>query len=205
MPAYYVGDTVRLAVAFRDPSNALTNPTTVSLSITTNGSTVVLNYPSSGILNPTIGNYTYNLTLTVAGSITYEWIGTGAVNASRFGGFDAEAARTSPVSFWTPANDHLIFDGLETLVLTKLDGTTQTILRCLRLPANLDIGSAGALVGYGNVVRWNLWIQECPVAPEINAKLTDSLGYNFRINNVTQSVVRNMWEIEATADAGVGL
>jgi hypothetical protein len=106
---------------------------------------------------------------------------------------------------WSPANDHLIVDGLETVMLTTLAATTTTIYRVLRLPALVDIGSAGALTSYGNITRWNIWIQECPTAPEINALLTDAANVKYRINNVTQSVQRNMWEIETTADAGVGL
>ena len=106
---------------------------------------------------------------------------------------------------WSPANDHLVVDGLETVTLTTLAATTATIYRVLRLPALVDLGSAGALTSFGNITRWNIWIQECPTAPEINALLTDAANVKYRINNVTQSVQRNMWEIETTADAGVGL
>jgi hypothetical protein len=77
---------------------------------------------------------------------------------------------------WSPANDHLIVDGLETVTLTTLAATTTTIYRVLRLPALVDIGSAGALTSYGNITRWNIWIQECPTAPEINA-LIDRLPH----------------------------
>lgn len=206
MSTYYVGDTVRLAAAFRNPSNALVDPTTVSLAITINGSTTTYNYPASpGMARPSTGNYTYNLTLATVGSLSYEWIGTGAVAANRTGGFTVAASRTSPSSFWTPANDHIVFDNLETLVLTRLDGSTSTILRCLRLPANLNVGEGGQLRAYGNQTDWNIWIQECPVAPELNSKLTDAYGRNYRIDEVIQSVVLNMWEIKTTADAGVGL
>lgn len=104
-----------------------------------------------------------------------------------------------------PANDHRFFDQLETLTLTKLDASTSIIPRCLRLPANLGDGMAGGLSAYGNVTRWNIWIQECPTAPELNALLTDSTGRKFRINSVTQSVLLNLWEVETTADAGVAL
>jgi len=109
------------------------------------------------------------------------------------------------LSWLGPAGDHNYFDQLETLVLTRLNGNTQTIYRCLRLPANLDVGSGGSLLAYGNITRWNLWIQECATAPEINALLTDSTNRKYRINNVTQSVNKNMWEVETTADAGVAL
>lgn len=206
MATYYVGDTVRLAVAFRNPANALVDPSSVTLSISIGNSTTVLVYPASaGMTRTSTGNYSYNLTLTTLGELTYTWAGTGAVAANRTGGFDVLSARTSPASFWSPANDHLVFDSLETLVLTRLDGSSQTLLRCLRLPANLQIGEAGAMRAYGTQTDWNIWIQECPTAPEINAKLTDAYGKNYRIDEVVQSVVLNMWEIKSTADAGVGL
>lgn len=206
MATYYIGDTVRLAAAFRNPQNALVDPTTVNLLITSNNSTTVLIYPASaGMTRNSIGNYSYNLTLTATGSLSYEWIGTGAINANQIGGFTVASSRTSPASFWSPANDHLIFDNLETLVLTRLNGSTQTLLRCLRLPANLGDGMAGGLSSYGNVTRFNIWLQECPIAPELNALLTDATNRHFRINSVSQSVALNLWEVETTADAGVAL
>lgn len=109
------------------------------------------------------------------------------------------------LSWAGPAGDHAYFDQLETLVLTRLNATTLTIPRCLRLPATVDTGSGGAALAYGNVTRWNIWIQECPTAPQINALLTDSTNRKYRVNNVTQSVNKNLWEVETTADAGVGL
>jgi hypothetical protein len=106
---------------------------------------------------------------------------------------------------WSPANDHLVVDGLETVTLTTLAATTTTIYRVLRLPANLDTGGAGALTAYGTTTQWVMWIQECPTAPEINALITDAYGRRYRIDSVVQSVVQNMWEISSTADAGHAL
>jgi hypothetical protein len=206
MATYYVNDVIRLSAAFRNAQNALTNPTTTTITITVNGTPTTYTYGSSaGFTNPTVGNFQYTYTATTTGSITYVWDGLGAIVAESAGSFTVASARTVPSIFWSPANDHLVIDGLETVTLTTLAATTTTIYRVLRLPALVDIGSAGALTSYGNITRWNIWIQECPTAPEINALLTDAANVKYRINNVTQSVQRNMWEIETTADAGVGL
>lgn len=206
MSTYFVGDTVRLSATFRNPANALIDPASVTLTTTQNGSTVTYTYTvNPELVRQSLGNYALSLTLAAAGAVSYQWDGTGLDSLSRSGSFNVLAARTAPASFWTPANDHLVFDNLETLTLTKLDGTTQTILRCLRLPASLGDGMAGGLSAYGNVTRFNIWLQECPIAPELNALLTDATHRHFRINSVSQSVALNLWEVETTADAGIAL
>ena len=206
MPSYYVNDTIRISAAFRSDQNALIDPDTVSITITQSSVSTTYTYGvGTAIVRPTIGYYYTNYLLLAAGELSYEWDGTNAVTIARSGGFTVLQSRALPSSFWTPANDHLVFDNLETLLLTRLDSTTQTILRVFRLPAVSDQGSAGALIAYGNVTQWNIWIQECPIAPEINSLLTDAYGRNYRINMVTQSVALNMWEIETTADAGISL
>lgn len=206
MSTYYVGDTIRLLATFRNPSNAMIDPSTVSLIYTVNGSPVTYTYGTSAeIVRLTVGNYSFTTTLNQAGSVIYEWQGTGLDSLNRSGAFNVDATRTSPTKFWSPANDHLIFDNLETLVLTRLDGTTRTILRCLRTPVNKSTGTGSAFTGFGSTTTWSIWFQECPETPEINALLTDAYGKKYRIDTVTRSVVLNMFEIQTTMDAGTGL
>lgn len=206
MSTYYVGDTIRVAATFRNPANALVDPTTVTLTFTLAGVPTVYVYGTDPELsNPTVGSYTLNYTAATAGSVAYVWESTGASTVARTGGFTVLASRVVPSSFWTPAGDHLVFDNLETVSITSLAGVTSTVLRVFRLPANLDTGGAGALTAYGTTTQWNMWIQECPTAPEINALITDAYGRKYRIDSVVQSVVQNMWEISSTADAGYSL
>lgn len=206
MSSYYVNDTIRIAAAFRSDENALVDPGSVSLTITHDGTSTTYIYGvGADIVRPTVGNYYINYLLLATGELSYEWNSSGATTASRIGGFSILQSRSLPSSFWTPANDHLVFDNLETITLTRLDSTTEVVLRVFRLPAVSDQGSAGVLVAYGNVTQWNIWIQECPIAPEINSLMTDAYGRNYRINQVVQSVALNMWEVETTADAGISL
>lgn len=206
MPSYYVNDTIRISAAFRSDQNALIDPDTVSITITQNSVSTTYTYGvGAAIVRPTIGNYYINYLLLAAGELSYEWDGINAVTIARSGGFTVLQSRALPSSFWTPANDHLVFDNLETVSITTLAGVTSTILRVFRLPANLDTGGAGALTAYGTTTQWNMWIQECPTAPEINALITDAYGRKYRIDSVVQSVVQNMWEINSTADAGNAL
>lgn len=206
MSSYYVNDTIRISATFRSDQNALIDPDTVSITITQSSvSTTYIYGVGDAIVRPTIGYYYINYLLLAAGELSYEWDGTNATTIARSGGFTVLQSRALPSSFWTPANDHLVFDNLETVLITTLAGVTSTVLRVFRLPANLDTGGAGALTAYGTTTQWNMWIQECPIAPEINALITDAYGRKYRIDSVVQSVVQNMWEINSTADAGNAL
>jgi hypothetical protein len=206
MSTYYVGDTIRIAATFRSPANALVDPDTVTLTFTLSGNSTTYTYgTSTELINPTVGSYVLNYTAGAAGNVSYVWESTGASTVTRSGGFNVLASRVTPSSFWTPANDHLVFDNLETISITSLAGNTTTVLRVFRLPANLDTAGAGSLTAYGTTTQWNMWIQECPVAPEINALITDAYGRKYRIDSVMQSVVQNMWEVSSTADAGASL
>jgi hypothetical protein len=106
---------------------------------------------------------------------------------------------------WNPAGDHIIFDRLESLVCTQPDGVTFTIANSLRLPGSLQNGPAGTATIYGTQFRFNLWVLECAQPPKLHAKLVDANGQAYRVDNVTLSVSRNMYEVDATGDAGESL
>lgn len=107
---------------------------------------------------------------------------------------------------WNPSGDHTIFDRLESLVCTQPDGaTTFTIANCLRLPGSLQNGPAGVATIYGTQFRFNLWVLECAEPPRLHAKLVDANGQAYRVDSVTLSVSRNMYEVEATGDASESL
>jgi len=106
---------------------------------------------------------------------------------------------------WNPAGDHTIFDRLESLVCTQPDGVTFTIANSLRLPGSLQNGPAGTATIYGTQFRFNLWVLECAQPPRLHAKLVDGNGRAYRVDNVTLSVSRQMYEVDATGDAAESL
>lgn len=106
---------------------------------------------------------------------------------------------------WSPEGDHTIFDRLESLVCTQPDGVTFTIANSLRLPGSLQNAPAGIATMYGTQFRFNLWVLECAQPPKLHAKLVDSNGRAYRVDNVTLSVSRQMYEVDATGDAAESL
>lgn len=106
---------------------------------------------------------------------------------------------------WNPAGDHTIFDRLESLVCTQPDGVTFTIANVLRLPGSLQNAPAGIATMYGTQFRFNLWVLECAQPPKLHAKLVDGNGRAYRVDNVTLSVSRQMYELDATGDAAESL
>lgn len=106
---------------------------------------------------------------------------------------------------WNPAGDHTVFDRLESFVCTQPDGTTFTIANALRLPGSLQNAPAGTATIYGTQFRFNFWVLECAQPPKLHAKLMDSNGQAYRVDNVTYSVSRNMYEVDATGDASESL
>lgn len=106
---------------------------------------------------------------------------------------------------WNPSGDHVVFDRLETFICTQPDGTTFTIANALRLPGSLQNAPAGTATIYGTQFRFNFWVIECAQPPRLHAKLVDVYGQAYRVDNVTLSVSRNMYEIDATGDASESL
>lgn len=106
---------------------------------------------------------------------------------------------------WNPAGDHTVFDRLESFVCTQPDGTTFTIANALRLPGSLQNAPAGTATIYGTQFRFNFWVLECAQPPKLHAKLLDSNAQAYRVDNVTYSVSRNMYEVDATGDASESL
>jgi hypothetical protein len=106
---------------------------------------------------------------------------------------------------WSPAGDHTVFDRLETLICSQPNGTTFTVANALRLPGNLQNGPAGMATIYGTQFRFNLWVLECAQPPQLHAKLLDANGQAYRIDQVTLSVSRNMYEVDATGEAAESL
>lgn len=109
MSDFYVGTVATLKGEFVNGAGALAAPTTVVLTITApDGSTTVVN--TAGLTNPSLGVYTYNLTLTQAGTYTYEFDGTGAVPADAVGyltvvAVGANRIRTGPCADWCSIDD----------------------------------------------------------------------------------------------------
>ena len=106
---------------------------------------------------------------------------------------------------WNPSGDHVVFDRLETFICTQPDGTTFTIANSLRLPGSLQNAPAGTATIYGTQFRFNFWVLECAQPIKLHAKLVDVYGQSYRVDNVTYSVSRNMYEVDATGDAGESL
>ncbi len=74
---YDVGDAARLAVAFTSLSGALTDPTTVTLTIQAPDNTQT----TPSVVHDSTGKYHYDLSITQSGVYLYRYVGTGAVAA----------------------------------------------------------------------------------------------------------------------------
>jgi hypothetical protein len=200
---YFVGDTARLTVTFRDRTGTLVDPSSVVLGIEFNGNTATYT-TLSGVQRVGLGVYRYDYLTTTAGTGIYTWTGTGSALGNRMGTLRvlATSERLTALFGWDPSGDHAIFDGLEKITLTQRNGAVRTVERVLRLPSNADQGMAGNVAAFGAIVNWNLWTLECPEPPQINSLITDAYGRKYRVNRVTNSVLKSMWEVETTADAG---
>lgn len=76
--AYDIGDQVRLTAQFQDEAGALIDPESVVLQIRDGaGAQTTYTYPGPGVAHDGIGQYHYDLTLTVGGTWVYRWEGTG--------------------------------------------------------------------------------------------------------------------------------
>jgi hypothetical protein len=96
MNIYMAGALVTVSASFIDnETSALADPTTVTLSTCVNrGVPTVYTYGTGDeIVRTAVGEYTANLDTTAKpGKWTYEWIGTGAVQAIDADWFDVEPA-----------------------------------------------------------------------------------------------------------------
>lgn len=200
---YYVGDVARLFTTFRDVVGTLVDPSSVTLTMVFNEVSTTYT-TASGIDRISQGAYRFQYSISAAGTGVYTWAGTGSAMGSRMGTLRALASSQRPAAllYWDPSGDHAVFDGLEQIVLTQRNGAQRVIARALRLPSGADQGMAGNVAAFGAIVNWNVWVADCPDPPQINALITDTYGRRYRINRVTNSVLRSMWEIETTADAG---
>jgi len=200
---YFVGDTARLYTTFRDVVGTLTDPSSVTLTMEFNGTSTTYS-TATGINRIGQGLYRFGYFLSTPGTGLYQWQGTGSAMGSRSGTLRVLSSSERPAALlrWDPSGDHSVFDGLEQIILTQRNGAQRVIARALRLPSNADQAMAGNVAAFGAVVNWNVWLTDCPDAPQINSLITDSYGRRYRVNRVTNSVLRSMWEIETTADAG---
>lgn len=200
---YYVGDIARLTTTFRNSIGSLVDPSSVTLSIELNKTQITYTI-GSGVVRASLGFYRFDYSAIQEGIGIYTWTGAGAAMGSRMGTIRILSASEKPSALfgWDPSGDHAVFDGLERITLTQRNGSSQIIQRVLRLPSTADQGMAGNVAAFGAQVNWNIWTYECPNPPEINSKITDSYGRIYRVDRVTNSVLKAMWEVSSTADAG---
>ena len=94
--ATYAGDIISPAGGFRDANGNLADPTTVMLKYRpgVSASVVTVTYPAAPVIRDGQGLYHADLDTTGAqtDTWTYEWIGTGAVQAIADGTFKVQAA-----------------------------------------------------------------------------------------------------------------
>ncbi len=101
-----VGELVTLKSRFANTAGVLTNPTTVTLTVTDPAGTVTtLTSPNAALINASTGVWTSDLTVNLKGTWTYRWAGTGAIVAGETGylvvqavGF--EGVKSGPCSNW---------------------------------------------------------------------------------------------------------
>lgn len=107
--SFYVGMVATLKAEFVSSGGVLADPSAITLTITApDGSTQVVNI--GALTHVSTGVYTYNTTLTQAGTWTHEWDGTGAVPADAVGYLTVVAVggnqiRTGPCSDWCSIDD----------------------------------------------------------------------------------------------------
>jgi hypothetical protein len=81
-----VGDSARLEVTFKNLAGVLTDPTTVVLKATSPGGvTTQYTLAAAQVVRDNTGLYHYDITLTEAGTWTYEWIAGGTLVAAEYG------------------------------------------------------------------------------------------------------------------------
>lgn len=103
---YPAGSLVRVATytgaigsptgGFRDANGNLADPTTITLKYSSGGTTTTVVYPSAPIIKDGVGLYHADLDTTVNSSTkswewTYEWLGTGTIQAGAQSTFDVSS------------------------------------------------------------------------------------------------------------------
>jgi hypothetical protein len=87
---YEIGDLAQLTVNFTNVNGVPTNPSTVTLLVQAPDTTQIT-YTSGTITNPTTGAFVQNVPVTMTGIYTYQWTGTGALQAVQQGSFTCAA------------------------------------------------------------------------------------------------------------------
>ena len=83
-PNFTQGQLLTIIGIFRDASEALIDPTTVSLIVKTpDGTITTFLYGSSAIVKDATGNYHYDYSIVQAGQYYYRWVGTGVCQTSQ--------------------------------------------------------------------------------------------------------------------------
>src|SRR6266496_4215648 len=106
-----VGELVTLEGRYANSSGVATNPTTVTITVTDPAGTVTtVSSPNAALLNPSVGLWTYDLTVNQTGVWTYRWSGTGAVVAGETSYLVVHAAgqggpRSGPCADWICVDD----------------------------------------------------------------------------------------------------
>ena len=177
--------------------SVLYDPPDVSLALILNGATT---HPTP--LRIAQGVYRLDYTAAEAGTLQYVWGGLGNVLGPRSGIVQIDSAPSTALLGWDPSGDHQVFDGLEPVTLFDRSGASIYVPRALRLPTTGTDQNAGPIAAFGATVSWNLWVMDCPRHPEINGAIRDAYGKTYRIDSVTKSVLKQLYEINTTADAG---
>ena len=88
-----VGDSIRIWVKFRDESNDLYDPDTVTVKYRhIDGALQTFTYPADEVVKDGTGEYHCLVSLNMAGQWFYHWEGTGSQSAVSEGKFSVEAA-----------------------------------------------------------------------------------------------------------------
>lgn len=81
---YPLGSQVQLQATFQNQEGSPENPSNVTLFVLQPKKNVATQYSGSALAQPSAGVYQYELYLDTAGTWTYCWEGTGAVEAATF-------------------------------------------------------------------------------------------------------------------------
>lgn len=83
MPAYFLGDKIRLSAVFKNSAGTATDPTTISLKVRIPAGTIAeYTYAASELTRASAGNYYLDYAPATSGDYLLRWAGTGAVQAA---------------------------------------------------------------------------------------------------------------------------
>ena len=87
-----VGDLVRVSGVFKNASDVLTDPSTVTCKYRTpKGAVTTVTWAGGGVVRDSVGAFHVDIDVTLPGTWVYRWYSTGTVQASEESTFEAAA------------------------------------------------------------------------------------------------------------------